>query len=69
MRKEEEDRAHIACLVCPFFLILCIGTRYYDPYHRQILAGIYGGLVISRAVVRDVFSGRELTKFCLIIRH
>lgn len=48
--------ASILCALAPNIFIL-IGARFLQGFTAS------AGVVLSRAVVRDVFSGRELTKF------
>ena len=48
--------ASILCAFAPNITIL-IGARFFQGFTAS------AGVVLSRAVVRDVFSGRELTKF------
>lgn len=46
----------LICAIAPNIYML-IGARFIQGFAAA------GGLVISRAVVRDLYSGRELTKF------
>jgi DHA1 family bicyclomycin/chloramphenicol resistance-like MFS transporter len=49
----------IASVICAFApnIYTFIGARFIQGFAAA------GGLVISRAIVRDLYSGRELTKF------
>ncbi|GAA3331470.1 hypothetical protein GCM10020331_088180 [Ectobacillus funiculus] len=53
----------LASLTCAFApnIYTFIGARFIQGFAAA------GGLVISRAVVRDVYSGRELTKFFALL--
>lgn len=52
--------ASVTCAFAPNIYIF-IGARFIQGFAAA------GGLVISRAVVRDVYSGRELTKFFALL--
>ncbi len=52
--------ASLTCSIAPNIYTL-IGSRFIQGFSAA------GGLVISRAVVRDVYSGRELTKFFALL--
>jgi DHA1 family bicyclomycin/chloramphenicol resistance-like MFS transporter len=53
----------LASVVCAFApnIYFFIGARFLQGFAAA------GGLVISRAIVRDVYSGRELTKFFALL--
>jgi MFS transporter, DHA1 family, multidrug resistance protein len=53
----------IASVICAFApnIYTFIGARFIQGFAAA------GGLVISRAIVRDVYSGRELTKFFALL--
>lgn len=53
----------LASIICAFApnIYIFIGARFIQGFAAA------GGLVISRAVVRDVYSGRELTKFFALL--
>ncbi|MFC0274654.1 multidrug effflux MFS transporter [Metabacillus herbersteinensis] len=53
----------LASVVCSFApnIYFFIGARFLQGFAAA------GGLVISRAIVRDVYSGRELTKFFALL--
>lgn len=53
----------IASVICAFApdIYTFIGARFMQGFAAA------GGLVISRAIVRDVYSGRELTKFFALL--
>ncbi|WP_141433960.1 Bcr/CflA family multidrug efflux MFS transporter [Bacillus sp. 03113] len=52
--------ASLACALAPNIYFF-IGARFIQGFSAA------GGLVISRAIVRDVYSGRELTKFFALL--
>lgn len=51
----------VASLTCAFApnIYFFIASRFIQGFSAT------GGLVVSRAVVRDLYSGKELTKFLL----
>ncbi len=53
----------IASVICAFApnILTFIGARFIQGFAAA------GGLVISRAIVRDLYSGRELTKFFALL--
>jgi MFS transporter, DHA1 family, multidrug resistance protein len=53
----------ITSVICAFApsIYIFIGARFLQGFAAA------GGLVISRAIVRDVYSGRELTKFFALL--